>query len=69
MRNICTENTNGYLMHLYALLAKAGEGMAQWAYEAASQVHTIATSESGTRPGSRPTYLSMGVSITGYFPI
>lgn len=72
MRNIYTENTNGYLMHLYALLAKAGEGMAQWAYEAASQeyplIHTIATSESGTSPGSRPIYLSMGVSITAYFP-
>lgn len=29
-RNIYTENTNGYLMRLYALLAEAGEGVAQW---------------------------------------
>lgn len=64
MRNIYTENTNGYLMHLCALLAKAGEGMAQWAYEAASQeyplVHTIAISESGTSPGSRTYVLVYG---------
>lgn len=35
---IYTEITKGYLMHLYAVLAEAGEGVAQWSYEAAKQV-------------------------------
>lgn len=74
MRNIYTENTNGYLMHLCAVLAEAGEGVEQWSYKAASQVdplvHTIATSESGTGPviqtgeGSRPIYLFVGYHRT-----
>lgn len=38
---IHTEITNGYLMHLYAVLAEAGEGVAQWSYEAARQVDTL----------------------------
>lgn len=35
---IYTEITNGYLMHLYAVLAEASEGVAHWSYEAARQV-------------------------------
>lgn len=38
---IHTEITNGYLMHLYAVLAEAGERVAQWSYEAARQVDTL----------------------------
>lgn len=38
---IHTEITNGYLMYLYAVLAEAGERVAQWSYEAARQVDTL----------------------------